>query len=98
MMQLRLGTRSLGKSDLRITKVGVGTAPIGSTPEWRIYWGPQDEKAAIKTIQTAIDLGVNWKDTAPLYGWGRAEAIRGEAINGRSDPVYIFTKCGSLPD
>ncbi|OLD13039.1 MAG: hypothetical protein AUI50_01555 [Crenarchaeota archaeon 13_1_40CM_2_52_14] len=93
-----MGTRSLGKSDLRITKVGVGTAPIGSTPEWRIYWGPQDEKAAIKTIQTAIDLGVNWIDTAPFYGWGRAEQIVGEAIKGRRDQVYIFTKCGTLPD
>src|SRR3989442_13598263 len=97
MMQLRLGTRSLGKSDLRITKVGVGTAPIGSTPEWRIYWGPQDEKAAIKTIQTAIDLGVNWIDTTPFYGWGRAEQIVGVAIKGRHRQVYIFTKWGSLP-
>jgi len=44
------------------------TASIGSTPEWRVYWGPQDEKIAIKTIQTAIDLGVNWIDTVPFYG------------------------------
>jgi len=95
---LRLETRSLGKSDLRITKVGVGTAPLGSTPEWRIYWGPQDEKVAIKTIQTAIDLGVNWIDTAPFYGWGRAEEIVGKAIKGRRDQVYLFTKCGTLPD
>jgi len=95
---LNLETRSLGKSDLRITRVGVGTAPIGSTPEWKVYWGPQDEKAAIKTIQTAIDLGVNWIDTAPFYGWGRAERIVGKAIKGRRDAVHIFTKCGTLPD
>ena len=95
---MRLVTRSLGKSDLRITKVGVGTAPIGSTPEWRVYWGPQDEKVAIKTIRTAIDLGVNWIDTAPFYGWGRAEQIVGKAIKGRRDQIYIFTKCGTLPD
>ena len=95
---MRLETRSLGKSDLRITKVGVGTAPIGSTPEWRVYWGPQDEKVAIKTIRTAIDLGVNWIDTAPFYGWGRAEQIVGKAIKGRRDQIYIFTKCGTLPD
>jgi aryl-alcohol dehydrogenase-like predicted oxidoreductase len=93
-----LDTRNLGKSDLRISKVGVGTAPIGSTPEWRIYWGPQDEKEAIRTIQTAIDLGVNWIDTAPFYGWGRAEQIVGKAIKGRRDQVHIFTKCGTLPD
>ncbi len=95
---MRLETRSLGKSDLRITRVGVGTAPVGSTPEWRVYWGPQDEKVAIKTIQTAIDLGVNWIDTAPFYGWGRAEQIVGKAIKGRRDEVHIFTKCGTLPD
>jgi methylglyoxal reductase len=55
---------------------------MGSTPGWRIYWGPQDEKVATKTIQAAIDLGVNWIDTAPFYGWGRAEQIVGKAIKG----------------
>ncbi len=97
-IQQGLETRRLGQSDLRITKVGVGTAPIGSTPEWKVYWGPQDEKVAIKTIQTAIDIGVNWIDTAPFYGWGRAEQIVGKAIKGRRDQVHIFTKCGTLPD
>ena len=90
--------RRLGKSDLRITKVGVGTAPIGSTPEWKVYWGPQDEKVAIKTIQTAIEAGVNWIDTAPFYGWGKAEQIVGKAIKGRRNQVHIFTKCGTIPD
>ena len=93
-----LERRRLGKSDLRITKVGIGTAPIGSTPEWKVYWGPQDEKSAIKTIKTAIDIGVNWIDTAPFYGWGRAEQIVGKAIKGRRDEVHIFTKCGTVPD
>jgi len=95
---LTLETRDLGKSDLKITKVGVGTAPIGSTPEWRVWWGPQDEKSAIQAIQTAIDEGVNWIDTAPFYGWGKAEEIVGKAIKGRRDEVYVFTKCGTLPD
>jgi len=95
---LKLETRSLGKSDLKITKVGVGTAPIGSTPEWRVWWGPQDEKSAIEAIQTALDEGVNWIDTAPFYGWGKAEEIVGKAIKGRRDDVYVFTKCGTLPD
>src|SRR6266480_2699945 len=93
-----LETRRLGKSDLKITKVGVGTAPIGSTPEWRVWWGPQDEKSAIEAIQTALDEGVNWIDTAPFYGWGKAEEIVGKAIKGRRDDVYVFTKCGTLPD
>jgi aryl-alcohol dehydrogenase-like predicted oxidoreductase len=95
---LTLETRPLGKSDLKITKVGVGTAPIGSTPEWRVWWGPQDEKSAIQAIQTALDEGVNWIDTAPFYGWGKAEEIVGKAIKDRRDEVYVFTKCGTLPD
>ena len=95
---MTLETRRLGKSDLKITKVGVGTAPIGSTPEWRVWWGPQDEKSAIRAIQTALDEGVNWIDTAPFYGWGKAEEIVGKAIKSRRDDVYVFTKCGTLPD
>jgi aryl-alcohol dehydrogenase-like predicted oxidoreductase len=95
---LTLETRRLGKSDLKITKVGVGTAPIGSTPEWRVWWGPQDEKSAIQAIRTALDEGVNWIDTAPFYGWGKAEEIVGKAIKDRRDEVYVFTKCGTVPD
>ncbi|HYK85646.1 MAG TPA: aldo/keto reductase [Ktedonobacteraceae bacterium] len=95
---MQLETRRLGQSDLEITRVGVGTAPIGSTLDWRIYWGPQDESAAIRAIETALDMGVNWIDTAPFYGWGRAEELVGKAIRGKRDAVYIFTKCGTLPD
>ena len=88
----------LGMSNLDITRVGIGTAPIGSDPNWHVYWGPQDEQTAINAIRKALDMGVNWIDTAPFYGWGRAEAIVGKAIQGRRDQVYIFTKCGTLPD
>jgi aryl-alcohol dehydrogenase-like predicted oxidoreductase len=95
---MTLTTRRLGQSELFITPVGIGTAPIGSTPDWTIYWGPQDEQEAIRTIQAAIDLGVNWIDTAPFYGWGRAEEIVGKALQGRRDQVFIFTKCGTLRD
>ncbi len=93
-----LEMRRLGRSDLEITKVGIGTAPIGSTPNWRVYWGPQDEKTAIRAIQTALDTGVNWIDTAPFYGWGKAEEIVGKAVKERREEVYIFTKCGTIPD
>jgi aryl-alcohol dehydrogenase-like predicted oxidoreductase len=93
---MKLETRRLGQSDLEITSIGIGTAPIGSTPDWRIYWGPQDESEAIRTIEAALDLGINWIDTAPFYGWGRAERIVGKALQGRRDKVYIFTKCGTL--
>ena len=93
-----LETRRLGRSDLEITKVGIGTAPIGSTANWRVYWGPQDEKTAIRAIQTALHAGVNWIDTAPFYGWGKAEEIVGKAVKDRREEVYIFTKCGTIPD
>jgi len=93
-----LARARLGQSDLEITRVGVGTAPIGSTAEWRINWGPQDEGDAIRAIQTALDAGVNWIDTAPFYGWGRAERLVGEALAGRREQVYLFTKCGTVRD
>lgn len=95
---MSLQTRRLGHSALAITPVGVGTAPIGSTPAWRVNWGPQDEGEAIRAIQTALDQGVNWIDTAPFYGWGRAEQLTGQAVRGRREHVLLFTKCGTLPD
>lgn len=82
---------------MQITPVGVGTAPIGSGRDWPVWWGPQEEDESIRTIHTALDLGVNWIDTAPFYGWGRAEEIVGRALGGRDD-VLVFTKCGTLPD
>lgn len=93
---MRLETCKLGQSDLEITRIGVGTAPIGSIPDWRIYWGYQDERESIRTIETALDLGINWIDTAPFYGWGRAEQIVGKSLRGKRDKAYIFNKCGTL--
>lgn len=95
---MRLIPRTLGHSDLQITPVGIGTAPIGSTANWRIYWGPQDEQQAIRAIEAAIDLGVNWIDTAPFYGWGRAEELVGKAVRRKRARVYLFTKCGTVRD
>jgi aryl-alcohol dehydrogenase-like predicted oxidoreductase len=88
--------RALGTSDLAITPVGVGTAPIGSVPgTWWVNWGLQDEGDSVRAIHTALDAGVNWIDTAPFYGWGRAEEIVGRAIRGREDAL-VFTKCGTM--
>ncbi len=95
---MALEARRLGQSTLQISPVGIGTAPIGSSPGWWVNWGPQDEGEAIRAIQAAIDLGINWIDTAPFYGWGRAERIVGEALQGRRERVYVFTKVGTLPD
>lgn len=87
---------ALGASDLEITRVGVGTAPIGSVPgHWWVNWGAQDERDSVAAIHAALDGGVNWVDTAPFYGWGRAEEIVGKALAGRDD-VLVFTKCGTL--
>ncbi len=93
-----LETRKLGQSNLMITGVGIGTAPIGSTPNWRINWGPQSEEDAIRAIETALDLGINWIDTAPFYGWGRAEHLVGKALKGKREKIYLFTKCGTIRD
>ena len=60
--------RQLGTTDLELTAVGVGTAPIGSGRDWPVWWGPQDDAASIRAIRHALDLGVNWIDTAPFYG------------------------------
>jgi aryl-alcohol dehydrogenase-like predicted oxidoreductase len=91
--------RLLGETDLEVTAVGVGTAPIGSGRDWPAWWGPQDEQESVRAINTALELGVNWIDTAPFYGWGRAEEIVGRALRGRAgDDVLVFTKCGTLPD
>jgi aryl-alcohol dehydrogenase-like predicted oxidoreductase len=86
--------RALGP--LSITPVGIGTAPIGSDRSWYVYWGSQDERASVAAIHRALDLGVNWIDTAPFYGWGRAEEVVGRALKGRRDDVLVFTKCGTV--
>ena len=83
---------------LEISAVGVGTAPLGSSRDWAIWWGEQDAHEGMRAIHRAFDLGVNWIDTAPFYGWGRAEEIVGRALAGRRDDVLVFTKCGTFPD
>ena len=88
--------RRLGADGPEISVLGIGTAPIGSGPDW-IDWGAQDEAAAIAAIHAALDAGANWIDTAPFYGWGRAEEIVRRALAGRRDDVLLFTKCGTMP-
>src|ERR1044072_1464231 len=90
--------RRLGTTELELTAVGVGTAPIGSGRDWPVFWGPQDEPQSIVAIRCALELGVNWIDTAPFYGWGRAEEIVGRALHGVHDDVLVFSKCGTFPD
>jgi aryl-alcohol dehydrogenase-like predicted oxidoreductase len=60
-----------------------------------VNWGQQDERDSIAAIHAALDGGVNWVDTAPFYGWGRAEEVVGNALRSRDD-VLVFTKCGTI--
>ncbi len=90
-------TRKLGYTDLYLTTVGLGTWAIGGGG-WAYGWGPQDDADSIRTIQRALDLGINWIDTAAVYGLGHSEEIVGQAIRGRRDQVIIATKCGLVWD
>lgn len=90
-------TRKLGYSDLRLTTIGLGTWAIGGGG-WPFGWGPQDDEESIAAIRRALDLGINWIDTAAVYGYGHSEEIVGKAIAGRRDGVIVATKCGRLPD
>jgi aryl-alcohol dehydrogenase-like predicted oxidoreductase len=84
--------RTLGNSDLAITSIGFGAWAIGGG-DWEFGWGPQDDKQSIAAIHRALDLGVNWIDTAAIYGLGRSEEVVGRAVKASSHKPYIFTKC-----
>jgi aryl-alcohol dehydrogenase-like predicted oxidoreductase len=84
--------RKLGNSDLELTVVGFGAWALGGA--WKYGWGPQDDDESVAAIKSAIDNGINWIDTAPVYGFGRSEEVVGHAIQGRHDDVIIATKCG----
>ena len=90
-----LSLRTLGNSDLELTPIGLGTWAIGGG-DWSNAWGPQDDADSIAAIHRAVDLGVNWIDTAAVYGLGHSEEMVGRAIKSLSRKPYIFTKC-SLP-
>jgi aryl-alcohol dehydrogenase-like predicted oxidoreductase len=78
------------------SRIGLGTAPLGSLEDGPLWWGPQDEATAIATIHAALDGVITWIDTAPFYGWGRAEELVGRAVRGRRGEVAILTKCGTV--
>ena len=86
----------LGNSDLEITPVGVGAWAIGGPWEWG--WGPQDDEVSKKTIHAALDAGINWIDTAPVYGLGHSETIVGEVCKQRAEKPLIFSKCSLVWD
>lgn len=89
-------TRQFGKTDIQITPIGLGAWAMGGG-NWAFAWGAQDDEESIKTIQHALDLGMNWIDTAAVYGLGHSEEVVGKAIKERERP-YIFTKCSLVWD
>jgi len=90
-------TRQLGVSELAITPIGLGTWAIGGG-NWESGWGSQDDDESIATIHRALDMGINWIDTAAVYGLGRSEEVMGRALQGVSQRPYIFTKCSLIWD
>ncbi|HXX27846.1 MAG TPA: aldo/keto reductase [Terriglobales bacterium] len=87
-------TKQLDKSTLEITAVGFGAWAIGGSG-WQFSWGTQDDRDSQAAIERSLELGVNWIDTAAVYGLGHSEEVIGRVIKGWSRPKpYIFTKCG----
>ena len=94
-----LPTSRLGRSDLHITRVGFGSWAVGGGG-WRFGWGPQDDAVSLATMRHALDLGVNWIDTAAVYGLGHSEEVVGRLLRELSPAArpLVFTKCGLVWD
>src|SRR5712672_948810 len=94
-MSTKFPVRQLGTTDMEITRVGFGAWATGGGE-----WGPQDDAASIASINRALEHGINWIDTAPIYGLGHSEEVVGRALKGRgaADKPYVFSKCGLVWD
>jgi len=91
-----LPTVRFGTTDMHITRVGFGSWAVGG--DWAVGWGSQDDQESIAAIRHAVARGVNWIDTAAIYGLGHSEAVVGQALAGipKSEQPYVFTKCGLI--
>ena len=89
--------RYLGNSDLSITPIGIGAWAMGGGG-WEFSWGPQDDADSIAAIHEGLDRGINWIDTAAVYGLGHSEEVVARALKGRSNRPYVFTKCERVWD
>src|SRR5580765_1228298 len=87
--------KRLGNSDMELTPIGFGAWAIGGG-DWAFAWGPQDDNDSVAAIRKALDLGVNWIDTAAVYGLGHSEEVGARALKGVSARPYVFTKCGMV--
>jgi aryl-alcohol dehydrogenase-like predicted oxidoreductase len=92
-----MDTRQLGTSDLNITPIGFGAWAIGGGG-WEFAWGGQDDTDSIAAIREALDWGINWIDTAAVYGLGHSEEVVARAIEGMHDRPYLFSKCSMVWD
>jgi aryl-alcohol dehydrogenase-like predicted oxidoreductase len=95
MPKTQLKTAQLGNTELEITRIGFGAWALGGGG-WEFGWGPQEDEESIATIHHALELGINWIDTAAAYGFGHSEEIVGRALEGMRKPPYVFTKCSLL--
>jgi len=95
-MHTALQTRRLGTTDLDITAIGFGAWAIGGG-DWKFGWGDQDDALSISAIRRAIEHGINWIDTAAVYGFGHSEEVVARALDGIRERPYVFTKCGLVP-
>jgi aryl-alcohol dehydrogenase-like predicted oxidoreductase len=86
-------TRQFGNTDMQITRIGFGAWAIGGG-NWAFGWGPQDDHEAIEAMRQSVEVGMNWIDTAAVYGLGHSEVLVGKALKTMSKKPYIFTKCG----
>jgi aryl-alcohol dehydrogenase-like predicted oxidoreductase len=89
--------KRLGNSDLNLTPIGIGAWAMGGSG-WAFAWGPQDDNDSIAAIHAALDCGINWIDTAAVYGLGHSEEVVARALAGRSPQPYVFTKCARIWD
>lgn len=87
-----ISSKPLGNSDLQISALGVGAWAMGGAG-WKFSWGQQDDTDSIAAIRAALDAGMNWIDTAAVYGLGHSEEIVGQALKGLPRKPYVFTKC-----
>jgi aryl-alcohol dehydrogenase-like predicted oxidoreductase len=90
-------TKQLGNSDLFITPIGFGAWAIGGSG-WEFAWGAQDDSESIAAIHEALDAGINWIDTAAVYGLGHSEEVVARALQGMKNRPHVFTKCSMVWD
>src|SRR5687768_2013497 len=98
-MATNLPTRQFGTTDMNITSVGFGAWATGGGGS-AYGWGPQDDNQSIEAITRAVERGINWIDTAPVYGLGHSEEVVGRALRKLppGERPFVFTKCGLVGD